>query len=138
MPITTECALFSGSLAWRRTVCTTSLPSTPTRRPDLGHDLAFHGGAFEDQTGDGHRHQDQGREREERVVRQRRGKLHRPIGPILAREFLQRRHAAGVGDRCLLLALVCGFRMHQADVSRSHAAGWVPGLSAHVSARRRR
>jgi hypothetical protein len=31
MPITTERALFSGSLAWRRTVCTTSLPSGPTR-----------------------------------------------------------------------------------------------------------
>src|SRR5262245_52544192 len=54
---------------------------------DLRDDLAFHGGALEGQTRDGDHDQYQGRDREERVVRQGGGKLHRAIGPVGAHDF---------------------------------------------------
>ncbi len=50
-------------------------------------------------TGDGHRHQDQGSEREKGVVRQRRRELHRPVGPVFARQLFQHCHAADIVAR---------------------------------------
>jgi hypothetical protein len=56
----------------------------------LGDELAFHRGALEDETGQGDRHQDERGEREQCVVGECRGELHRPVGPVLAHDLLER------------------------------------------------